>query len=609
MAARPTICLNMIVRNEAHIVRELLDSVAPYISSWVIVDTGSDDGTQGVIESHMAALGIAGELHERPWRDFGHNRTEALRLAQGHGDYIWVMDADDVVVGEPEFNRMGADVYSMRVAVGPSCTYWRRQLFRDGMPFYYHGVVHEVARNDGPVVHERLPGEYHIEPRQLGARSKDPQKCARDRDLLLAEVERNPADARSVFYLAQSYLALGDFDNARKWYARRVEMGGWPQEVYDAMFKIAEAMVLQGAPWLEAQDAYLQAWEFRPTRAEALYAVACHYRLEKRYQLGHLFAERAASIPYPDEDSLFVNEIVHNWAATGEQAVCAFWIGRHAEAFALCRSLLARRDLPENDRRRIARNRDLSVPAVVEAASSYPDTLASQPRLGPSDSGITVTLVAGPDLGATECTLNSFLNSCLDISRVGRFLVIDAGMSAPDRAALAQRYRFLELSQPGSGTQFGALRTGIVGRFWLHLGGDWRFFAAENLITRLTAVLEVEPQVFQVGINFADAVGLTGACAAEEAVRRAPDAGRYLLTDAVASGPAMFDTVRLDRVGGVQDNDPDPLAALGRRAAANGLQTASLDEVLCIRSDPAPAPAAAESSQLRLPQTQHVSSE
>ena len=80
----------MIVRNEAHIVHEVLDAVAPYISSWVIVDTGSVDGTQNLIRNHMARLGIAGELHERPWRNFGDNRSEALDLAQGHGDYIWV---------------------------------------------------------------------------------------------------------------------------------------------------------------------------------------------------------------------------------------------------------------------------------------------------------------------------------------------------------------------------------------------------------------------------------------------------------------------------------------------------------------------------------------
>jgi hypothetical protein len=88
--------------------------------------------------------------------------------------------------------------------------------------------------------------------------------------------------------------------------------------------------------------------------------------------------------------------------------------------------------------------------------------------------------------------------------------------------------------------------------------------------------------VFLVVINFAVAANLTGACAAEQAVRRASEAGRYVLTDAVASGPAMFDTARLDQAGGVQGTDIDMIAALGRRAAAAGLGTASLDEVLCI---------------------------
>ena len=87
MTPRPTICLNMIVRNEAHVVAETLASIAPYIDSWVVVDTGSRDGTQEVIERFFAERSVPGELHERPWRDFGTNRTEALTLCEGRADY------------------------------------------------------------------------------------------------------------------------------------------------------------------------------------------------------------------------------------------------------------------------------------------------------------------------------------------------------------------------------------------------------------------------------------------------------------------------------------------------------------------------------------------
>src|ERR1700739_4642309 len=117
----------MIVRNEADVVAETLDSVAPYISSWVIVDTGSSDGSQDVVRQHIARLGIPGELHARQWRNFGHIRTEALNLAQGHGDYIWVIDADDIVVGTPDFTQLSADIYRMRLG-DPSFLYWRAPL-------------------------------------------------------------------------------------------------------------------------------------------------------------------------------------------------------------------------------------------------------------------------------------------------------------------------------------------------------------------------------------------------------------------------------------------------------------------------------------------------
>ena len=35
---------------------------------------------------------------------------------------------------------------------------------------------------------------------------------------------------------------IEDFDNARKWFERRVEKGGWDEEVFYAMYSIGEAM-------------------------------------------------------------------------------------------------------------------------------------------------------------------------------------------------------------------------------------------------------------------------------------------------------------------------------------------------------------------------------
>jgi hypothetical protein len=62
-AAGQTLCLNMIVNNEAPVIRRCLDSLRPIIDHWVIVDTGS--ARQTIIREYLKDL--QGELHERPW--------------------------------------------------------------------------------------------------------------------------------------------------------------------------------------------------------------------------------------------------------------------------------------------------------------------------------------------------------------------------------------------------------------------------------------------------------------------------------------------------------------------------------------------------------------
>ena len=112
------VCLNMIVKDEAHVIARCLASVRPLIDSWLIVDTGSSDGTQEVVREALRDL--PGQLVERPWRDFGHNRSEALELARGMADYLFFIDADDVLEFAPGFVRpaLAADAYEIEIVYG-----------------------------------------------------------------------------------------------------------------------------------------------------------------------------------------------------------------------------------------------------------------------------------------------------------------------------------------------------------------------------------------------------------------------------------------------------------------------------------------------------------
>jgi glycosyltransferase involved in cell wall biosynthesis len=146
----------MIVKNERPVIARCLASVRPLIDTWVIVDTGSTDGTQDHIREVLAEL--PGELHERPWVDFAHNRSEALKLARGKADYVLIIDADEILEFEPDFvlPSLSADCYHFAIISG-DYAYFKAQLVRDALPWRYEGVLHEYICCDQATREAELP--------------------------------------------------------------------------------------------------------------------------------------------------------------------------------------------------------------------------------------------------------------------------------------------------------------------------------------------------------------------------------------------------------------------------------------------------------------------
>jgi hypothetical protein len=96
--------------------------------------------------------------------------------------------------------------------------------------------------------------------------------------------------------------------------------------------------------------------------------------------------------------------------------------------------------------------------------------------------------------------------------------------------------------------QTNRIHEAIGGRYWLHSGQGWQYFATDPLITRLSSIMEAEPDVYRVGINYRDATTLTGVAAPAETTRTNTGTGRYVLTDTQsnsgAHGPNMIDIDR-----------------------------------------------------------------
>lgn len=365
MIGRAKICLNMIVKNEAKVIARCLSSTRPFIDTWVIVDTGSSDGTQDIIRKCLAE--VPGELYERPWQNFGANRSEALDLARNRADYTLIIDADEVLDAPPGFQpgKLELDAYQLRTELG-ELTYYRTQLIRSSLPWRWEGVLHEYLECDQPFSQNKLEGIVN-RPTPDGARSSDPLKYLKDAALLEEALKQRPNNARDVFYLAQSYRDAGLVEAALKYYKKRVELGGWEEEVWYAMFQVARLSEAAERPAPEVVHAYLEAYQRRPSRAETLTAFARYYRLKSQYALAHLFAKQAVALAPPD-DLLFVDASVYAWRARDECSIAAYYLGLHTEALELTFALLADARLPATERARIAANRDFSVKALADGA-------------------------------------------------------------------------------------------------------------------------------------------------------------------------------------------------------------------------------------------------
>jgi glycosyltransferase involved in cell wall biosynthesis len=93
----PTLCLNMIVKNESKIILRLLESVLPIIDCYCICDTGSSDDTIEKVEYYFKSKNIPGKIISESFKDFAYNRNFALHACQGMSDYVILLDADMVL--------------------------------------------------------------------------------------------------------------------------------------------------------------------------------------------------------------------------------------------------------------------------------------------------------------------------------------------------------------------------------------------------------------------------------------------------------------------------------------------------------------------------------
>jgi hypothetical protein len=322
-----TICLCMIVKDESRVMDRLADSVRDLIDTWVICDTGSTDGTPERVQE--AFKDIPGELFFDEWKDFGTNRTLMLERARGRADYLLILDADHTVSVGGRLPRLTAEAYSLLEAYplpsGEAPSRWMPRLVRGDLPWRYVGTAHEYLDWDEPRRVEILPlvvVEHHADGDRAG-------HLDRTRRLLEADLAENPDNPRTVFYLAETNREMGEDARAIELYARRLELGGRPDEMFFSMYRHAE--LLSRTDWPLGVALLLETWAYRPDRVEPLLALARGYRRRGHFHLGALFGARGREIGSGTPEC---SAIEYEWA------MCAANIGDLAGALEACDHLL-----------------------------------------------------------------------------------------------------------------------------------------------------------------------------------------------------------------------------------------------------------------------------
>ena len=343
-----TICLNMIVKNESHIILNTLENLCSYITFayWVISDTGSTDATKSIITDFFKQKNIPGELVEHEWKDFGYNRTKALECAYNKSDYIFIFDADDKIFGEFKLPNI-YEVDRYQVKFGPHVVYTRPLLVTNRKKWCFTGVLHESLSNIDVMNGEKtLEGEYYIESGRTGNRSKNPTKYLDDAIVLKNAFTSTLATdyglaCRYAFYCGQSYKDAGPqyMDDAIEWYKKCLDLGNWAQEKYYACLMIGNLYKIKNdIP--NTMKYWYKTVEYDIERMEGVVWAMKQLMAEGQNLVVNALYHKFKDYNKTPQHKLFIFENDYNDEIEYHNSVCAFYVNDKESGYECCKKII-----------------------------------------------------------------------------------------------------------------------------------------------------------------------------------------------------------------------------------------------------------------------------
>lgn len=320
------IAVVLMVKNESARIEFTIKSCNhPSISGLVIYDTGSTDNTIEVIKSTAKSLKNIKhvDIIQGEFQDFATSRNINLDFAQEcavkHGyNLFFLLDSNDELIFENNFDP--AKLVKSDAAVWLVNCEWK--IRNDESPMIFRNT--KLVKANVPelrwigVVHEYLtPGSHKrelcdsvkvVQDRIKDNDGKTRERWLRDRILLEKEVENNPGDLRSLFYLAQTYACIGENKLAYEHYEKRSLINdGFYEEQYCSLYRCGELARILSLPDEIAISWFTKAF-IHSERAEPLVSIAEIYEKSRNYKLAYIFVNMACKLKYPENMLLFVDK-------------------------------------------------------------------------------------------------------------------------------------------------------------------------------------------------------------------------------------------------------------------------------------------------------------
>jgi len=328
------ICLSMIVKNESKIITRCLSSALHVIDYISICDTGSTDNTVEVITNFCETNGIKYKIHNHEWKNFGHNRTLSYYAARDSfpdTDYVLLLDADMVLKVNDVFDSQELVKGGYMIPQGNSSIYYFNiRLMSTKYNWKCIGVTHEYwSPESKEYTQENITS---LEILDLGDGGCKQDKFERDVRLLTQGLKDEPNNPRYMFYLAQSYTDIGEWEKGIEWYQKRIDAGGWFEEIYYSYYRIAWIKLQMGLEWDQVMKSYLDAWNYCPQRIEPLYDIGMYYYDKQEWDQAYKWLKKASEIPFPKHLILFISKHIYEFRVWLNLGVAAYYADKYKES-------------------------------------------------------------------------------------------------------------------------------------------------------------------------------------------------------------------------------------------------------------------------------------